>query len=295
MRKPDFLIVGAPKCGTTALYDFLNQHPQIFMPELKEPHYFIRDVYDKAVTDTDEYFALFDAATDDQLAGEASTWYLYVKSSADEIRAVCGTIKIIIMLRNPVDMMYSLHGHNIFKGRETITDFGAAMAAETERKAQATAGAPATTFTDRVFYRDAATYSDKVQHYFDVFGRENVMVILYDDFRADNVAVYNEVLGFLGIDDFEPDIRAVNVNRKIANQSLNVTMKKPPSLVRRVARTVLPQSGRRAIGEFLRGVNVQSGKRDKLDPAVRQHYLNEFHDEIDRLGAVLGRDLSFWK
>jgi len=137
MRTPDFFIVGAPKCGTTAMSDYLRQHPEIYMPQRKEPHFFGSDLdapYPYFIRDKEQYFSLFAEAKDEKRVGEASVWYLYSKRAAFEIKEFCPTASIIIMLRNPVDMIYSLHSQRLFTGNEDIPDFEEALEAEEDRK-----------------------------------------------------------------------------------------------------------------------------------------------------------------
>jgi len=132
-RKPDFFIVGAPKCGTTSMYHYLRQHDQIFMPDEKEPHYFGEDLKkrpDKFIDNEDEYLNLFKDAKPDQKLGEASTFYLYSKSASREIKEYNPDAKIIIMLRNPIDFLNSLHSQLLFSGNEDEPDFEIAMELE---------------------------------------------------------------------------------------------------------------------------------------------------------------------
>src|SRR5262249_50339658 len=135
MRKPDLFIVGAPRCGTTAMYTYLGQHPDIFMSARKEPHFFGTDFSSPAL-DRDEqtYLALFTGARNETRAGEASVFYLCSRRAAKEIHAFSPSARIIIMLRNPVEMMYSLHSRHVLTGNEDINDFGTALAAAAERK-----------------------------------------------------------------------------------------------------------------------------------------------------------------
>src|SRR6185436_3306607 len=134
--RPDFFIVGAFKAGTTALYEYLRVHPQIFMSVPKEPMYFGADLTPRYRRMTeDEYLALFRDARPNQHAGEASPWYLYSTSAAAEINDFALDGRVIIMLRNPVDVMYSQHSQLVFNQREDLADFGAALDAEPDRLA----------------------------------------------------------------------------------------------------------------------------------------------------------------
>ena len=134
MRKPDFFIVGAPKCGTTALCDYLNQHPQVYVSANKEPFYFGSDLPGHLDWTQQNYLALFEPAGE-RTCGEASVWYLYSKSAAQEIRTFNPEARIIIMLRNPVEMAYAMHNQGLYNLTEDIEDFDEAVKA-TERRSQ---------------------------------------------------------------------------------------------------------------------------------------------------------------
>src|SRR5215475_10623199 len=193
MRKPDFFIFGAPKCGTTAMNDYLKDHPEIFIPAKKEIHFFGADLpflKGKRVTEQ-EYMTYFAPAGNEKRLGESSVWYLYSQQAAAEIKAFSPAARIIIMLRNPVDMMYSLHAQRLYNDNEDIRDFAEALAAEEDRRQGRRIYQNANNAMG-FFYRDAARYTQQVQRYLDVFGRDKVHVIVFDDFRSDTPRVYRE-------------------------------------------------------------------------------------------------------
>ncbi len=133
-RKPDFFIVGAPKCGTTTLYAYLSGHPEVFMPAVKEPNYFLEGPAQLGL-DEPSYLALFRDAGSADRAGEATPMYLYCESSPAKIKAFNPDAQIIIMLRNPVDFMFSLHNHQLQAMHgEDLPRFEEALAAEPERR-----------------------------------------------------------------------------------------------------------------------------------------------------------------
>src|SRR5947207_13310329 len=130
MRRPDFFIVGAPKCGTTAMHQFLAQHPEVFLAP-KEVHFFGADLHlENDVQDLSTYLELFADAKNEFRVGEASVWYLYSRHAAKEIKQFSAGSRIIIQLRNPVDMVHSLHSQLLFSGVEDIQDFESALRAE---------------------------------------------------------------------------------------------------------------------------------------------------------------------
>src|SRR5665647_751711 len=113
LKRPDFFIVGAPKCGTTAMNNYLAQHPDVFMAQ-KEIHYFGSDLKMRVKVSESEYLNYFQNAEEKKLIGEASVWYLFSEKAAAEIKAFSPQAKIIIMLRDPIDVLHSLHSQHLF-------------------------------------------------------------------------------------------------------------------------------------------------------------------------------------
>src|SRR2546430_2774457 len=172
IRKPDFFIVGAPKAGTTALYSYLKQHPELFMCNPKEPQFFARDIcgHQRKVTTLLEYLRHFED-THGVAVGEASTCYLGSPGAAQEIRAFCGKARIIIMLRNPIDVMYAEHSERLFDGTEHITSFPLALDSKEDRIWRC--GKFCGERVIRLEYRELVKSSEQVKRFIDVFGWQN--------------------------------------------------------------------------------------------------------------------------
>ena len=237
-KKPDFFIVGAPKCGTTAMNNYLAEHPEIFIPNIKEVHFFGRDldITKGALRDERSYLELFSGATTEKRLGEASVWYLYSKTAAEEIYDFNPDAQIVVMLRNPADMLYSQHSQFLYNGNEDIEDFGEALAAEPERKAGKRIPKSAH-LVDGLFYSETVRYAEQIERYFERFGRENVHIILYDDFRADLPGTYRNLLRFLGVqDDFTPEFAVVNPNKRARSALLRNFVQEPPESIKRLSR-----------------------------------------------------------
>ena len=220
-RLPDFFIVGAPKCGTTALYDYLRQHPQVFMPFHKEPLFFGSDLHHRygKLTPT-EYAALFRAAGAEQRVGEASAWYLYSATAAREICEASPQARIIIMLRNPVDVMYAQHSQLLFNQQEEITDFREALAAEEDRMAGRRLP-PGPLRPENLFYRRMVRFSEQVERYLAAFDRDRVHIIVHDDMQDDTPKAFRETLRFLGVDDsFHPELHTLQREQTRAESAL---------------------------------------------------------------------------
>jgi hypothetical protein len=295
MKKPDFFLVGAPKCGTTAMYRFLAQHPEIFMPASKEIHFFGTDLYSPHYCrNEDQYLELFAEAKDEKRIGEASVWYLYSKLASQEIKKFNSAAEIIIMLRNPVDMIYSLHGHRLYINSEDIEDFAAALGAENDRKNGLRL--PANPYpVAGLFYRAVAQYTEQVKRYFDAFGREQVKVIFYDDFQKDPGQACEEVFSFLGVSPtFPVEISVINASKKVRSRALNSLFDPPPLLVRKLGRALTSAERRQKLFRTFRKLNTEHVPRQPLPPELRKQLQQEFAPDVERLSELLHRDLTHW-
>ena len=295
MRKPDFFIVGAPKCGTTALYRCLEAHPEIFVPERKEIHFFGADLVSPTyVRDLDEYLRLFAGAGDAKRAGEASVWYLFSKRAAQEIKEFYHEAGIIIMLRNPVDMIYSLHSQHLFNGTEDIQDFAEALRAEVDRK-QGRRLPQRVPAVERLFYREVAKYTDQVDRYLKTFGSKNVKVIIYEDFQKDPARICRETFAFLKVDaGVEPRIGVVNPNKQLRSKAVQAILNQPPRLLSKIARPLTTPALRHRLFATAQAWNTNYAPRSPLPDELRQKLRWEFAPEIERLSTLLNLDLNHW-
>ena len=292
--RPEFFIVGAPKCGTTALYTYLDAHPGIFMSRVKEPYHFCPDLRIglPTIADRDGYLALFRDASEAQLAGEASVWYLYSRQAARLIREFNPDARIIIMLRSPAEMAFSLYNHYHYSGIEPLTTFEAALDAEADRRA----GRRLPTHRDvreTLFYREVVRYAPQVGRYLDVFGKEQVRVILFEDFRDQTESVYRETLDFLGVETgFVPGFRIINEARRIRAPLLHRLLSRPaPAALKWMAREV-PVASR--FRRWLKRANTERGRPTAMAPGTRRALDRELRADVDALGQLIVRDLSAW-
>jgi hypothetical protein len=295
MPIPDFYIVGAFKSGTTALYDYLRLHPQVFMPFHKEPLFFGDDLTRRYGRMTRaQYEALFADAKAGQRVGEASAWYLYSRSAAREIREASPQAKIIVMLRNPVDVMYAQHSQLLFNVEEDIPDFGEALAAEPARR-RSQRLPPGPLRVENLYYRESVQFGEQLQRYIDVFGPDRVKVIVYDDFRDDTPGVYSGVLEFLGVDaDFAPPFAVRNPNKRVRSRLLQRLVYQPPGPLLRLVPLIRRFPLAHALRDRMLRVNSSPERRPPMDPELRRRLLTEFTPQIRRLEELIGRDLSAW-
>jgi hypothetical protein len=323
MRRPNFFIVGAPKCGTSSMYYYLLQHPDIFLPhsphvstlvqdplvlgfealleaqQLKEPHYFGSDLHfaprHRTATTLDQYLKLFEGASDEKRVGEASVWYLASTSAAAEIQEFEPTARIIIMLRNPVEVMFRLHGQLCVNGMESIADFEAALAAEPGRIEDPTSVPREPDLLEALFYRRSVSFTQQVQRYVERFGREQTHVIIFDDLKADSAKVYRDTLTFLEVDEgFTPLLPRVNPMSRVRSVWLQRLISHPPPTLLAAFRAMVPRPARQWLFSRFFRYNVRHGARPRLDPSVRKQLQADLSDEVHRLSDLLGRDLSPW-
>lgn len=295
MRRPDFFIVGAFKSGTTAMYEYLRRHPQVFMPVLKEPMYFGADLTPRYERMTEQqYLALFRDARDEQRAGEASPWYLYSTSAPTEIRAFNPDAQILVMLRNPVDVMHAQHGQLVFNQREDITDFEQALAAEDDRR-RGERIPPSAIRPEALFYRHSVRFAEQVRRWLDVFGRERVHFIVFDDLVADPRGAYRGVLEFLDVDpSVEVDLSAYNPSRRARSGRLQRLIFNPPAPLRGLVGRLRRMGVAHRLRDALVSANSQRAGREQMDPQLRRALIAEMAPQIDELGRLIGRDLSAW-
>lgn len=290
--RPNFFIVGAPRCGTTALYAYLDQHPDIYMPYHKEPVFFGADLKKRPRSfDDAAYLKLFEPGARHARRGEATVWYLYSESAPSEIRAYSPDARIIIMLRNPVDMAYSLHSLMRFTGDEDIADFADALAAEPDRAAGRRMGR-AVSRPEGLRYSWCGRYARHVRRWLDEFGADAVKVILFDDLVANPAAVYRETLEFLGVDtDHVPEFDVVNRNKGIRSRALQRITSSP-----RFYRVTgfLPGPAFHALRRLLKQLNTRYEPRPPMDVGLRLQLTREFATDVEELGQLIGRDLSSW-
>jgi len=293
--RPDFFIVGAPKCGTTAMARYLGEHPQIFMPVAKELHYFGSDLdYRRRRPTPAEYLAAFSRAKGARRVGEASVGYLYSERAPAEILEFSPGAEVLIMLRDPVAMIQSQHAQELFMGQEEIADLAEALAAEPDRAAGRRLP-PGCTAPYLLRYRWIAAYADHVERYLTAFGRERVHVTLFDDFRTDTAAAYADVVRFLGCDPgFVPEFPVVNPRKSARSKRLQRIVRDPPNLLRFATRRLLPLGMRVRTRNLLYRLNTGAASKGMMEAELAARLRHEFAPGVRRLGELIGRDLGAW-
>ena len=309
-------IVGAPRCGTTTLASFLQQHPDVCFSAVKEPHFFSRDEVAALSGEElrqvveEEYWQRFFGYCEGepQLYAEGSVTYLYVPERMEPILKLWPNAKFVIALRDPLSMLPSLHARLLVTGDETIRDFPTAWAKIGERAEGKSL--PKRAVDPRWLRYDwAGQLGQNVERFIAAVGRERCHIMLFDDLVGDPQGTYSELCRFLGIEpwdgtDFEPQ----RINKTIRIGWLQRLLKRPPKAIRtalageqfhkrekKVGATESPVLAavfrvRKRLLEW----NKVPVKRQPLDPAVRQQIIDRLRDDVILLSKVIDRDLSHW-
>jgi hypothetical protein len=301
MTMPNFLIIGAAKSGTTSLYHYLKQHPQIYMSPVKEPSFFAvegtklafrgpwrRWTSRNTITDIEAYRALFQGVSDEVAIGEASPAYLVHPSAPERIRHYIPDVKLIAVLRDPVERAYSTYLTQRLYGGEPLADLGQEI-----RRREAWVGE-----NWRVKgYVDVGFYYTHLKRYFDIFDPSQIKVYIYEDFRANPVSVLQDAFRFLGVDEtFIPDLSIrYNISGISRNRVWHAFLIKL-NLMKLVLRPFIPATLRQHIATRY-VINLQRRglvKPPPLESDVRTELIQIYREDILKLQDLIRRDLSKW-
>ncbi|HTU77694.1 MAG TPA: sulfotransferase [Solirubrobacteraceae bacterium] len=314
-RTPEFFIVGSPKSGSTALYEMLSRHPQIFMPELKEPRFLAEDMaprpgFEKGPADLgypvtlDEYLALFAQATPAQRLGEASTTYLWSRTAASNIAQLRADSRIIATIREPASFLHSLHFMLLRWHVEGERSFTKALSLEADRREGR--NVPDRSHRPQLLqYSEHVRYVEQLRRYYERFAEEQVLVLIYDDFRRDNEGTLRRIMQFLDVDSERP-VEPVNVN---VTKTTRVRAPRLYGAVRSASmgRGTLPRAAKATI-KSLTTQQLRRGTMGRIHNRVvvseplaapEESFMTELRErykpEVVALSEFLGRDLvSLW-
>jgi Sulfotransferase domain len=296
---PTFLLVGAAKSGTSAVYDYLRQHPEVFGSEWKEPGFFAfegqvarfagpgdRKFNRRCVTTLARYQGLFSKVVNQRAIGEASTVYLYSPEAPSRIRRHLPTVKLIGILRNPVDRAYSGYRYLVRDGLERLPSFEAVLEAEDSRVAA--------NWQHIWHHKRLGFYYLQLKRYFDLFPRDQIAVYLYEEFQARPLAIVQQMFAFLGVDPgFAPDVSLQhNVSGEPRSRLLHKALAHP-NAAKDLVKGLLPEPTRRRMRARLMKWNILPTPPN-LASETRRALLNLYRDDILRLESLIDRDLSHW-
>jgi hypothetical protein len=295
LREPNFFLVGASRAGTTSLWRYLVEHPDIYMPQRtlaeKEPSFFceVTPGWATAYRDRTRYLALFEAAGSRRAVGEASTPYLMAPEVPARIRAAYPDAKIIIVLRHPVERAFSLYRYMCLIGGEWVPTFERALALERSRMSDPAIMQSTSLWYGMFQYFHSGLYSDQIARYFDAFPREQIGIVLFDDLDTDSLRTTQSIYRFLGVDPaFEPSTTRFNESRFPFSVRLQYL------IARDMNRSVEGRIGRVRGRLFVVNGRLGRLRTRGLEPRTRHRLLDAYRDDIRRTAALIGRPLDHW-
>jgi len=273
---------------------YLGQHPQIFSPSVKEPVFFGFDLTRGETFCTEEqYLSLYEKWGAERYALDASTAYFYSRSAAYEIRERSNDPRILVMVRNPVDAAYSLYYEHRRLGFETLKTFEESIEAEkarTEHRIPPNIGN-----IERHLYSKVYAYTENISNYQNVFGKDMVSIIVFDDLKEGMKEVLEETHSFLGLQKTSDIVLGVkNPGHKIKSYSLQNFAKNPPSWALKLTKILLPYEMRFAIRDKILSLNMSNKKNPPMKTETRLALIKNFTTEVEQLSELLNRDLTHW-
>lgn len=290
-KSPNFFIIGAPKCGTTSLASWLAEHPNVYIPPVKEPHYFNTDLAYINTPSERQYRRLFNSVTEKHSAiGEASVFYLYSENAVEEIERRIPNSRYVVLVRNPVEMAPSLHDQQVFSGNEHITDFERAWLISDDRLL----GKSAVRHCREprlLAYQSVCRLGEQVARLYTQVPKERVLALVLDDLKADPRREYHKVLEFLGVPD---DGRRQFPVANRAKERRWPAMRRVIVAVNEARGSIgIPRLGS-GVMPWLDRLNLVERPRAELSSDLRKELREYFRDDVELLSALLGRELCSW-
>ena len=301
--RPNFFIVGAAKSGTTSLWRYMKQHPDVFFPDNKEPNFFayeaeisqsicgpadpevlLKKLHSLTVTSFDVYQDLFRNASSAKAVGEASVRYLYFPQACERIFQSLPDSKIIIILRNPVNRLYS--HFLMMKGMYSLEPLSLSEALEQEESRISAK------WDWDWHYVQVSMYFDQVRRYLETFGSSNVRVFVYEEFCQSPLQVVQEIFRFLDVDDnFVPDMSARSM-QAYWPRSTNIDQAlRSPNRINSAMRNILPTSTYARLVKY--GMRLNKGKPPRMPNEMREQLSMTFQQDVVKLEHLLGRKLPW--
>jgi hypothetical protein len=288
MRYPNVYLVGAPKCGTTSLHYYLGQHPLVFAPGFKEPHYHTvakTGLPTWGVKNLEQYLTLYSEARPEQTLLDASAWNLYAPDSAKFISETCPDAYIIISLRHPVRRAYSHFMHMVQRGWEKYYLFEDAIAQEEQR---IDAGA----FWD-VHYLSVGYYAKQVQRYLEHFPRKQIKILIFEEWTQKPEVVIQELFDFVGLQDLDSlqIQKAKNITQISYAQMLRIYLQRYKE-IKQIVQSLLPQNSKQALMNWLQHKRAKS--LPALDVDFEMNLMCCYLEDIKMLEGLLGYSIDAW-
>lgn len=299
MTKPNTFIIGAPKCGTTALATYLSEHPNVFMSSPKEPHFFLIDSLPNRTkySSLDHYLELFHGTTEEhKTIAEASVWYMFNYFAVEKILCFDPGSRFIVMLRRPDEMLHAMHSQNLASLQEDIESFeeawGLSLKTNVRDRYPPLCRAP-----EFLQYDKIAKFGAQVERLKKIIPSNQLHIIFFDDFSTNTANVYNELLSFLNLsDDKRASFEIINPNKELRNRFLGAILKSPPKSVLKFTKTLKSAFGMEKIEirEKLNQMNSKKKRRNILPARLRREIIEHHREDIVLLSKITNRDLAHW-
>jgi len=296
MTFPNFLIIGAAKSGTTSLHYYLSQHPEIFMTSVKEPRFFALEnkkldfqgpdkeiINSTSITNYKDYLSLFHEVNEEKAIGETSPLYLYCEEAAERIKFYLPDVKLIAILRNPIDRAFSCYTHLLREGYETLP-FVEALKVEKSRILD--------NWPHLWHYVNGGFYYKQIVPYHKIFGSEKVQIYLYDELVKNPIQLLIKIFEYLEVDStFTPNLSKKNISGVPKNRLLhNIFNRK--SLGRDITKFILPESIRKQISQNVQKCNLE--EKPVMTDFERNTLTDIYREDIQRLQGLIQQDLTCW-
>jgi hypothetical protein len=296
MVMPNFLILGAAKTGTTSIYRYMKQHPDIYMSPAKEPRFFIfedeilqfngiGDEIETAKTTLQEYQELFAKVKGEKAIGEATTMYLWSEKAPQRIKHYIPNVRLIAILRDPVERAYSNYLHLKQAKREPFNSFSEALKQEPQRIKD--------NWWPFWYYQDQGFYYQQLQRYFDLFAKEQIKIFLYEDLTTNPLKLLQDIFNFLELDEgFKPDFSTqIRKSRPTPKNKVLHSLVSQPNSFKSLLKPLLPKKIREQI---VNNINQKNLMKSQVSGETRQQLITEYQEDILQLQDLIQRDLSSW-
>jgi hypothetical protein len=298
-KLPNFLIIGAAKSGTTALYHYLGQHPDVFLTPIKETNFFAQKGKDldfkgpndnlvthkKTITEIVDYKNQFINVTDEKAIGEICPSYLYFEDAPKNIKEHIPEVKIIVILREPVSRAFSAWVHLTRDGREYLS-FNNALADESRRIKD--------NWSEIWHYKEEGKYYGQLKRYYDSFPKDNIKVIIYEDFKKNPLRVYKEICDFIGVkSSFTPNMNVKHNTGSLSNSRFLTHLVMKKNIFKTLFRIISPPFLRKKIEQLLFRSNLISTPVLSKENENRLKLL--FSEDVGKLEELIDIELNDWK
>jgi len=294
LKKPDFIVLGAPKSGTTSLHNYLKQHPKIFVPQRKEINYFSSDLKSKRSPTRKEYYSNFERCTNELRIGDVAVFYLFSESAVKNIIRELGQIDLICILRNPIEAVQAYHSHMVWTGNEDLDSFEDALKAQKSRTSLLQLPKNLYQNPKTLQYLEIFNYGKQIERILDYISPEKLKIILFDDFKNDVKFIMDDLYRLLNCETIDTNYPIYNQAKKVRFSIFqNLIVSKNP-IKNMVSKIIGNPNRKRYLVNMLKEWNSKKIKRSPLNESMKNYLIEYYRDDLKKLEKIIGRDMSCW-